>query len=190
MSELSTVLATACRSLNAAHAAGRRLTNEEMASLITVLSFAVPRAEAQERALRNLAAQERRIAELEAIAADLDLISHAKSGALGPVEVTPAGLAALGVGPPMGELVDLAPALLREQRAALAARQRELQAALDAGDEEALSELCATGAVKDLADLVIGAEPACRRGEVVILPVVQRVRRPHGARPQDGGDAA
>ncbi|MCO4053434.1 MAG: hypothetical protein HEQ16_05165 [Bosea sp.] len=118
---------------------------------------------------------------LEAVARDLDLITHAGRGGPSSSFRPPA------ISEKRGEIVEL--------RSLLARQQAELQAALDAGDADAAAALIANHAFADVTEMVLaGPDPRSkgaaetdhrRSASVVVLPVVQRTRHGH-----DGGDAA
>lgn len=173
-----------------------RLSPDAVASLTALLARLYHRA-------MHLEMRAAEADEMEAVARDLDLIAFAKSGEIGPVELTPAGYAALGVppgagpavGPLMGEVVEVDAFRQRNEarrlRERVAADQRALQAALDAGDEDAAMSLVGMRQIADTLDLVLGrqrdgAGTDVAPAEVVIFPGVRRSR----AVAPDDGDAA
>ena len=109
------------------------------------------------------------------------LIDHARLGEIGlrPDE-------APAISEKRGELVEL--------RCALARQQEELQAALDAGDEDAAAALVASHALGGLADMVLAGpvrEPKPRGEPCAVLPFLGVRYSAHDAGSgHDGGDAA
>jgi hypothetical protein len=125
------------------------------------------------RLYHDVMAIEIRVAELEAVAADLDLISYARQGEIGrgidlgapdgrpAIELTAAGYAALGcppagvdlagrrppyVGPLCGAVVDAADLFDRRR---IVAVQTRLQGALDAGDEDEVARIMDQAGIGD-----------------------------------------
>lgn len=114
--------------------------------------------------------------ELEAIAADLDVVSldvvsYAKTGEIGPPEACGFGLT------PRGRLELI--------RAEAERTQADLQAALDAGDEDAIAAIIASKAIQETADLVLGRDlpdsAARPPGVGDVIPFSAPQRAPSGA---------
>ena len=127
----------------------------------------------------RLAAERIETGAAEAAGPAAALMEHARSGAIGPK--------AEGAAPDRrGELVEL--------RCALARQQEELQAALDAGDEDAAAALVASHALGGLADMVLAGpvrEPKPRGEPCAVLPFLGVRYSAHDAGSgHDGGDAA